>query len=92
MPLAIDKGFESWAISLKFAGDAHGSFPSAQIKAVRHTGSVQSTAKPPLTSESKIFAPASAPDTGPLPAPLALSERLKTHRTEALNGTMVGFY
>lgn len=42
--------------------------------------------------ESKISAPASAPDTGQFPAPLALSERLKTHRTEALNGTMVGFY
>lgn len=69
-----------------------GSFPPAQIKAVRHTSSVQSTEKPPLTSESKISAPASAPDTGPFPVPLALSERLKTHRTEGLNGTMVGFY
>lgn len=69
-----------------------GSFPSAQIKAVRHTGSGQSTAKPPLTSESQESAPASAPDAAPLPAPLALSERLKTHGTEALNGTMVGSY
>lgn len=67
--------------------------PSARIKGswTHQLCSKKSKASTDLTG-SKISAPASAADTRPLPQPLALFERPKTHRTEGLNGTMVGFY
>lgn len=80
-----------WLLSFKLAGDACGSFLSAQIKGswTHGLGSKQSKATTDFTG-SRISAPASVPDAGPLPPHLYL--RPQTCRSEGLNGTMVGSY